>query len=226
MFNLFMSLLSNYGFVIIVFTSAFFVLIFLLKNYYLNIGKQTQQNAAIVNDLNNKNNLLDHPLFSNIKYRLLTEIPSLDFDGKKPVRRELYVDLLTLLFKVLEKKSLEIANQQDYMDDWTTEKWLSFVNDKITEVYYDFSVESIKMGIPAEVLSKFQYWNKTTTIIIYQYTSNFSDSQIFKSNIARTNTLFFIFNLLIVVMIADAEKTLKYLNGEISGKYYKEKVIE
>jgi hypothetical protein len=222
-----MSLLSNYGFVILVFTSAFFILVFLLKNYYLNLGKagaeDTHRRAMLVD---NTNDLLNHPFFSNLKYRILTEIPSINFGNTKPVRKRLYSDLLIILFETLYDKSMDIANKQDVMDEWTTEKWVNFINDKITEVYSDFCTKALSEGIPNEVIVTFNHWNRTTTAIIYQYTSNFSDSEIFKSNVARTNTLFFIFNLLVVVMIADAEKTLKYLNGEISGKYYKEKMIE
>jgi hypothetical protein len=73
---------------------------------------------------------------------------------------------------------------------------------------------------------KFTKWHKLTQDILFDGIMSLGTSNIFSSNAARTNTLFYMINLLLVTTIADAEKTLKELNGDVHGKTYNGGVIE
>lgn len=81
-------------------------------------------------------------------------------------------------------------------------------------------------GIPDIVITKFSRWINPSIDMLFSYVDMIGNSNIYSSNIARTNTLFLVVNLLMSTMLGDAERSIKHLNGDITGKLYKGQAIE
>jgi hypothetical protein len=52
------------------------------------------------------------------------------------------------------------------------------------------------------------------------------NSNLYSTNLIRTNTFLLTMNLLLVTTLGDAERSLKELNGEVGGKMYKNAILE
>lgn len=171
-----------------------------------------------------KPNLSYHPFFANAQYRLNIEIPNLEILPTKPVKEQMFRDILKFYIQAMYTGCQEITTFD--MESWGSDKWGSEMTKKFNEIMDDFSTNCENHGVPEIVLTKFAKWQHSTLEFLYGNIMSVGTSNIFNSNIDRTNTLFFILNLLLVTTIVDAEKTLKELNGEVSGKIYNGKVIE
>ena len=172
----------------------------------------------------NSTNISYHSLFANINHRLNNEIPVLDLLPHKPVKQQMFRDILTIFAKTLFKTCKEITEIE--MDTWSSDKWCDEIIRRLnanTVTFVDLCKDS---GVPEIVMTKFIRWYLPTQDIMFDNIMSLGNSNIFANNTARTNTLFFMLNLLLVTTIADAEKTLKELNGEIHGKLYKGQTIE
>jgi hypothetical protein len=180
--------------------------------------------AAIATNIDVSTNLSYHSLFANINHRLNNEIPSLDLLPSKPVKQQMFRDILSIYVKTLFKTCKDMAETP--MNDWSSDKWCDEIIRKLNSNMYTFIDACKDAGVPDIVMTKFVRWHRPTQDILFDGIMSLGSSNIFNSNIARANTLFFMLNLLLVTTIADAEKTLKELNGEVHGKIYNGKVIE
>jgi hypothetical protein len=165
-----------------------------------------------------------HSLFATINHRLNSEIPTLDLLPHKPVKQQMIRDLLSIYIRALFKVCKEIAETD--MKDWAPEVWQDEIIKKISSINTEFVNNCKAHGIPDIVVEKFFRWNKSTQDIMFDGIMSLGSSAIFNSNVARTNSLFFMVNLILVTTIADAEKTLKELNGDVHGQFYNGKMIE
>jgi len=210
---------ADYGFVAIILIAVGFIL-FLYGKHRL-LPKFTKLSDA---KLNNDTKLSYHSIFANINHRLNNEIPTLDLMPSKPVKQQLFRDILSIYSQTLFETCKNIAEID--MTDWGSDKWCDEINKKLNENNYAFVKNCRAVGIPEIVLTKFLRWHRPTQDILFDGIMSLGNSNIFTSNVSRTNTLFFMLNLLLVTTIADAEKTLKSLNGDVHGTLYNGREIE
>lgn len=216
-----MKLASDYGYVVFVIAGIGFLLWMWAKHRLL--PKLTKGGDSIIR-LDNDTKLSYHSLFANINHRLNNEIPTLDLLPSKPIKQQMFRDILSIYVRTLYKTCKEITEID--MKDWSTDKWCDEIIRRLNTNTYTFMDACKEAGVPDIVMTKFARWHRPTQDIMFDGVMSLGSSNIFNSNIARTNTLFFMLNLLLVTTIADAEKTLKELNGDVHGKIYNGKVIE
>lgn len=174
--------------------------------------------------LHNTSELIHHPFFNQAQYLIVVEIPALELSPSKPVKQQMYRDLLTINIKNAFDSCQDIARME--MDDWSGEKWAVEINKRINTMVTEFHKRAIDSGIPDIVLFKFARWNLTTLETLYEYIRVLGSSAVYVNNNSRTNTFFLIMQLLLVTTIGDAERSLKELNGEVAGKLYKNMMLE
>jgi hypothetical protein len=218
-------IVSDYGAVvslILVFVGMFLLVIYhrvkdpfisFLKGEYNKSGGQSSYSP-----------LDTHELFSKIQKLLSVEIPNLELLPKKPVKQQMFRDILSYFVKTIQEECTEIAKID--RDDWTPEKWVLEMSKHADKIVNTFKTKCIDNGVPDIVMVKFFKWNQQTMELLYDHISTVGKTDVYKSNNERTNTLFLVVGLLIVVTIADAEKTIKELNGEVAGKQYKGQILE
>lgn len=165
-----------------------------------------------------------HELFPKFQKLLYVEIPYLDLLPSKPVKQRMFRDLLIYFVKTVQEECIEMAKID--RDDWSQDKWVVEITNHANRIVHNFKIHCIDNGIPEIVFEKFNRWNQQTLDLLYDHIANIGNSDMYHSNTERTNTLFLIIGLLILVTIGDAEKTIKELNGEVAGKNYKGFTIE
>lgn len=172
----------------------------------------------------NESDLRYHVLFSTAQYRLAIELPNLDIFKDKPVRQQLMVDLLRVYIKSLMEgcKEISITN----MKGWSADQWTIEMSTRMSQMIAAASSNARMEGIPDVVINKFTRWAGPSFDMLFTYIETIGSTTGYASNIVRTNTLFLIVNLLMSTMLGDAERSIKELNGDITGKVYKGQIIE
>lgn len=172
----------------------------------------------------NESDLRYHVLFSTATYRLAIELPNLDIFPDKPVRQQLMVDLLRIYIKTIMEGCKDIAVTN--MKGWSADQWTIEMSTRMSQMISAANGSARMEGIPEVVITKFSRWAGPSFDMLFTYVETIGSSNAYSSNIARTNTLFLIINLLMSTMLGDAERSIKELNGDITGKLYKGQLIE
>lgn len=165
-----------------------------------------------------------HPFFSSAHHKIVAEIPILELSPNKPVKQQMFRDLLTIYIKSMLDICLEIIELD--MTDWSGEKWSNEISRNMNRLITKFQNDATASGIPRAALDKFSKWHYPTLEMLYDYIKLLGTSKLYPDNISRTNTFLLMMNLLMVTTLGDAERSLKELNGEVGGKEYKNMILE
>ena len=217
-----LKILSEYGvvgFVLILVCTIVFKKI--INDYKSGINTIT---AGFARPAPSPTELKYHPFFSSAHYKIVAEIPTLELSPSKPVKQQMFRDLLTIYIETMIKICGDIVDLE--MKDWSGEKWSNEVSKNINRLVTDFQTQALAHGIPAPALMKFSKWHYPTLEMLYEYIGMLGNSHIYSTNIIRTNTFLLTMNLLMVTTLGDAERSLKELNGEVGGKLYKNMTLE
>lgn len=214
-------ILSQYGVVGFLLMMMIYAGFSLLKNKLKNASISLFQ---ISKDSDNSELLKYNPFFQKIGYRLAVELPSLEFDSDKPVKQQMFRDILIWNAKYTKTMCEEIIKID--MDDWSGSRWSTEVINTISEMVLKYQTHALENGVPPAVINKFNKWQLPVLEMVCSYIKLLGESTMYTSNISRTNTMLMVIDLLLITTIADAERSLHSLNGEISGLQYKGMSIE
>lgn len=217
---------SNYGWVPIVFFLLVYILWVVLKEKIMNFFHNHNSFHHNKDKLDNNARLEYHPFFSNARYRLDFEIPLLELMTEKPVKQQMFRDLLHIFVSCLYDGFKSIVIIETEMEEWSPEKWSLEISKKMNEIVMNFKHTACMGGIPLLAIEKFNRWNGETIENLFEYIFNLGNSNIFSTNKARTNTFLYLLQLLLVTTIGDAEKSLREINGQLAGMEYKNQEIE
>jgi len=225
MFQDFLQIIAEYGW------PAILISILLFATYKLGLYLfKSNRNDIDDKDVESPDNMTDvqdlrfHYLFNNLEYRLVAEIPSLELMPNKPTKQQMFRDILSIETKIIYEVCEEIVRTD--MTAWNNERWLSEISKKMNEIIISLERKTKEEGIPVTVVKKYLKWHYNSFELLYEYISKLATDNAYSNNYTRTNTLLLIMNLMLITTIADAEKTLKLLNGEIAGGTYKNMIIE
>jgi hypothetical protein len=217
-----LKILAEYGFagfiLVAVVTIVFKVL---AKEYKGSLGKFA---SSLTSNPEPTTELRYHPFFSSAHYKIVAEIPTLELSPTKPVKQQMFRDLLTIYIKTMLDTCVEVIEQD--MSDWSGEKWSNEVSKHMNRMVTDFHKNALDAGIPEAALAKFNKWHYPTLEMLYEYITMLGNSNLYSTNLVRTNTFLLTMNLLLVTTLGDAERSLKELNGEVGGKMYKNAILE
>lgn len=160
-----------------------------------------------------------HPYFDKVDGIINTKLPIITIGG--PVRTEIFKDVLTIYFQTSQEKIRELLNE-----DVTLENFLS-KNYKTANAIVKESNDRMKTaGIPEVVIRKFNMWNEDRHENILSAISDIDSSNIFVSVVGKEYTVLTTYANSAYFTLIDAEKTLKSLNGDLTGTIYKGKKVE
>lgn len=223
MFKEIFNLIADYGWPAIIPIIIIFIFWRLISAFFKN-KLSTFNFFHFFKKKETNNDLKFHSFFNNAEYRMLVEIPSLDLFNNKPVRQKIFKDLLYIECKAIYDTCYDIAKLD--MSSWSDSQWSIEISKKVNEILTIFIKKSREEGIPDLVIERYNKWHNGSFELLFNYINLLGSESIYTNNIMRTNTFFLIMNLLLITTIADAERSLKELNGEISGLKYKGKTIE
>lgn len=223
MFNEALKLLENYGWVALFFLIVGLILFKYLTNLIPTWNKRDDERidrfAEQAHD-----QLLNHQFFTNLRFKVYNEIPSLTLDANSPVRQKLFRKLLELkLLSIQEAVEAIVARDMEKMNP---SQWAAFVISEIHNGDKLLEERCMKEGIPNIVVSKFMVWQMRTIELLISYVNDLAIATVYTSNAARINTLLYLLGLQLITVIGDAEKTLGGLNGDISGLNYQGEILE
>ena len=75
-------------------------------------------------------------------------------------------------------------------------------------------------------MSSIPFWQMRTVELLISYVNDLAIATVYTSNAARVNTLLYLLGLQLITIIGDAEKTLRDLNGELSGLTYQGETLK
>lgn len=173
--------------------------------------------------------LTDHPLFDRIDYMMNQIDYSLEYEDTG--RYLLITDVMEKFFSVVKKELYEFADQAE---DYEREQIEFNIHDihmkvlnKIVKEYTD--VDSYNSGMKDEsrktlklFLEKFQSWHEERINFICQRSVEISNSDFYKRDAVKISVLFDVYVGILASTLEDANKTLRDLNGELDGMFYKE----
>ena len=219
-----MQLFQEYGlaaaFIII---SAGFLIRYIMKMWPVWTERDRERIKKLEFSLQEE--LSSHQFFSNIMFKINSEIHTLDFNSNKtPVRHKLFRKLIEVRLQSTHDMGHRIISEN--MEKFTASQWSNFILSANTEADIKFEEEALKAGIPSIVVKKFLVWQHQTDEIFIGYVRDLAVSTVYGTNIARTNTLLYLMNLKMTTTVGDAERTLVELNGEITGLNFNGETIE
>lgn len=213
-----LDLLATYGW------GGFTILLVVGLAYFFVIRQKSLSTFFNIDDEEASTDLKYHPFFRYAQHRMNVELPNLMISPDKPVKQEIFIDMLQILCKHIYNTCMTIANVD--MSTWSSDRWGVELSNMMVESINLWTADCAAHDIPPQVIIKFKGWASQNFSLINEYIAFLADSPAYLDNKTRTNTFFLVMNLLLITLIGDAERTLRELNGEISGQLYKGKVIE
>jgi hypothetical protein len=149
---------------------------------------------------------------------------TLIFEKNKPVKNQISRDIMLTYIAATKKVFEEFVHDEMY--EWSQERWTSEVENRITKILNITNHELSINSIPDTAITGFNLWINDYLDLLLDNIHRIGTSTAYQDNSARTFTLYFAVNISIASAILDAEKSFQYLDWNVSGKYYKDKLIE
>jgi hypothetical protein len=168
--------------------------------------------------------LKNHPFFTNASFKINSEIPVMTLDNERPVRQQLFRDLIKYHFMAIESFAHELVEKD--VDKLSPQAWAFLVIDYVTKMNAEFQADAITAGVPAIAIQKYTVWNKSTMDTIVGYVNNLAVSTVYTTNTARMNTFLFLLNLFLTTTMGDVHQAFSEMNGAVSGLQYQNATVE
>jgi len=223
MFNEAVKILGEYGWAA-VFLFIFGGLLIRFVSVQANVWKRRGQDRMERLEMRRQSELSNHQFFANLDFRLYNEIPTLVLNHHQPIRQKLFRKLLEVTLLSLKEIVDDIVAVD--MERMSPNQWASFVNVELQKVDRNLEAKALKDGMPSILVSKYIVWKTRSAELLTNYVNDLAISEVYSTNLARTNTLLYLLNLKLITIIGDAERSLMELNGEISGMTYEGEEIE
>jgi len=177
----------------------------------------------------NHYNPLNHAFFIRIKYISKYQLRAMEIiyiqkDGVDKCKTELFRDMLKVKFTIWEREVKNMVNNivNKQFKITNLEK---VVIDNLIYVVTSYEDEWRKMGVPEIVIEKFNKWHKPHVDLIFETIKSIIAGKIYNDKILLLNAILDLYLAMIVMTMADAEETLKRLNGELNGIKYNDCIV-
>lgn len=160
-------------------------------------------------------------LNSKLVYWIELKIPSFELNEK--VRTSILTDMLLIKFNLFKSK-LALMETSD-IDDISSNQLYNRIIKCLADITTEFDNKIRVEGIPEIVISRYNERHKKTYDYFLLTLESLILSDVYDSNKCRLD----VFHLLLIgylqTIILDVEQILSTLNGSLSGKYYKGRII-
>ena len=160
-----------------------------------------------------------HPYFNKINSILEVKLPITKIGG--PVRTKIFKDTLQIFYEESKQITYDLLDKNITKNNFLSEN-VKALNDVVKK-----STEKMReQQIPEVVIEKFWEWNYKRHDYIASTLSDINSSTVFDSVIEKEYAALNLFQSTSYFVLMDAERTLKTLNGDLTGTTYKGKTIE
>lgn len=160
-----------------------------------------------------------HSFFPKMEGILELKIPTLTMGG--PVRTDIFKDILRIFYETA------IRVIKDSLDKPLTDKnFLSENKETINKLIETAKVRMIEAEIPTVAIYKFLDWSTKRYDYVMSTLSDIDSCNAFVSIVEKEYAALNLYQSTFYFFLIDAEKTLKYLNGDLTGAIYKGREVE
>lgn len=156
-------------------------------------------------------------LLAKLDYWINFKIPNIRMND--PGRQLLFRDILRLKFMNFKIFIEEIEFKYD--NEMTGQQLFHIFSEAFNETVDAYEREAISHNIPEVVMSKYGEWQFKSYEYTMKATELICSSNGYGSNTARMNAIYSLITAMMELTVAEAEKTLTMLNGELTGVEYK-----
>ena len=160
-----------------------------------------------------------HPLFNKIDMIVETKLPITTIGG--PVRTEIFRDVLAIFYKTGKEIIEQLLDKDITIHNFLNENYKA-----TNQIIIDSSKKMEEAGIPNVVIEKFNKWNEIRHEYILTTINDIYSSEVFNTTIEKEYAVLNLFMNSFYFVLMDAERTLKSLNGDLTGTMYKGKMVE
>jgi hypothetical protein len=160
-----------------------------------------------------------HPLFDDLKWFKDVKVPNCKIGG--PVRTLIFRNCLTIYYETFIEEATKLLHQNIDGENFLR------VNEQFEhELITAIRANLYKADIPEVVIKKFQSWYITKHEHLLRYFSDIHSSVIVTSLVEKEHMVLSLLRETAYFTLLDAEKTLKSLNGSLTGVVYQGQIVE
>lgn len=160
-----------------------------------------------------------HPLFEDLRWFKDVKVPNCKIGG--PVRTLIFRHCLTIYYETFIEEATKLLHQEIDAENFL------IVNEQFEhELITAIRANLYKADIPEVVIKKFQSWYITKHEHLLRYFSDIHSSVIVTSLVEKEHMVLSLLRETAYFTLLDAEKTLKSLNGSLTGVVYQGQIVE
>lgn len=191
-----------------------------LISKFKKLKKDDKDSDSLINPT-----LKEHLFFTNAKFKLRFDIPTVQMNQGAPALQQVYRDLLYMNIESLYYGCKNIARTPG-MEKLTSSQWDALVKQELTRILNAYEQKAEDFGVPKVIINRYIRWFLTYNDLLLEFITQISTNDYYGDNISRTNTLFLIINLLMISMIGDITKLFDETKNDFGGVEYRGSVIE
>lgn len=166
--------------------------------------------------------LQDSWFFTNAKFKMKFDIPSLELNPDHKGLNRVYQDLIYLNVESFYYGCKRLIETQNY-DEMSGAEWEHVVKAELQSMISTFSDKSEGLGVPLIARTKYSKWLKPYTTLLNSHIEQLSNSAMYGDvSSLRMHVFLMVMNLMIVVMIGDLDKLAKEETDEYDGVTYRD----
>jgi hypothetical protein len=215
----------NYGMFAGSFVGVLVLLVKFVIGNYSKWKKEKPNQAPPVSEIVSTETLESNLFFATAQHRMMIEIPSLDLIASKPIRERVFKDLLIISFQAMYDLMRVLVSNKTLVTD-SSNKWIETVSQVVNSIMIVTEENARKAGIPEVVIKKYSRWYGERIDKLHEYVFLLGASQLYHTNILKTNVFLMMIDLLLVSTLGDVENVIGEINGELTGLSYKGFTIE
>jgi len=134
-------------------------------------------------------------------------------------RREIFRDLVMIRFTIFREHIIKL--NQVNLDDMLPGEMYSLVVKCLHDSIEEAEQSALDHGIPKVVVEKFHKWTSKNIEFTLKAMEMVCYSQVYGNNAGRMQAIYSLYTAMFEITIAEAERSLNELNGELDGVEYK-----
>jgi hypothetical protein len=134
-------------------------------------------------------------------------------------RREIFRDIIQIRYQIMKKHI--VALDTNVTNDLSSAATYSMVTQCLHDWIEESEYSAIQRGIPQPVVEKYRKWSSKNTEFALKAIEMVCFSTAYGDNEKRMDAIYSLFTAMLELTIAEAERSLNELNGELNGIEYK-----
>lgn len=170
--------------------------------------------------------LKENIFFSNVSLKLHSEIPSMILAADKPVKQQIYRDLLYLTINSFYHGFKNIVNK-NALDKLSAYDWGDYIKDELKSMNTSYKETADDFRMPRVAIRKYDTWLQGyLDMLSREYIDRLVSSPLYHTNTNRTDALLLVMNVIVIALMADIDKLVNDDSTDIAGLTYRESIIE